>query len=177
MVPSSSILARRISWTEEPGGLQSVESSTHHSPQEPGPSKIQKAPTKPEAQRPDRQDLDLDFECFVTSVLWLLSCHALNPKYTLCKVPVSIQGSSVSRISLALRRTTRTTGVNHRISLGSLVTQMVKESACNAGALGSISGLGRSPGGEHSNPLQYSCLENSKDRGAMSLGYQRVGHG
>ena len=82
----------------------------------------------------------MDFECFVTSVLWLLSCHALNPKYTLCKVPVSIQGSSVSRISPALRRTTRTTGVNHRISLGSLVTQMVKESACNAGALGSISG-------------------------------------
>ena len=35
-----------------------------------------------------------------------------------------------------------------------------KESACNAGDLGSISGLGRSPGGRHGNPLQYSCLEN-----------------
>ena len=34
------------------------------------------------------------------------------------------------------------------------------ESACNAGDLGSIYGLGRSPGGEHGNPLQYSCLEN-----------------
>ena len=33
-----------------------------------------------------------------------------------------------------------------------------KESACNAGDLGSISGLGRSPGGGHGNPLQYSCL-------------------
>ena len=32
-----------------------------------------------------------------------------------------------------------------------------KESTCN---LGSIPGLGRSPGGGHSNPLQYSCLEN-----------------
>ena len=35
-----------------------------------------------------------------------------------------------------------------------------KESVCNAGDLGSISGLGRSPGGGHGNPLQDSCLEN-----------------
>ena len=34
------------------------------------------------------------------------------------------------------------------------------ESTCNAGNLGSIPGLGRSPGGGHSNPLEYSCLEN-----------------
>ena len=38
-----------------------------------------------------------------------------------------------------------------------------KESACNAGDLGSISGLGRSPGGGHGNQLQYSGLENSRD--------------
>ena len=36
-----------------------------------------------------------------------------------------------------------------------------KESACNAGDLGSIPGLGRSPGGGHDNLLQYSCHENS----------------
>ena len=35
-----------------------------------------------------------------------------------------------------------------------------KESTCNAGDLGLISELGRSPGGRHGNPLQYSCLEN-----------------
>ena len=35
-----------------------------------------------------------------------------------------------------------------------------KESACKAEDPGSIPGLGRSPGGEHGNPLQYSCLEN-----------------
>ena len=35
-----------------------------------------------------------------------------------------------------------------------------KESACNGGDLGSISGLGSSLGGGHGNPLQYSCLEN-----------------
>ena len=41
-----------------------------------------------------------------------------------------------------------------------------KESACNAGELGLIPGLGRSPGEGNGNPLQYSCLENSMDRGA-----------
>ena len=41
-----------------------------------------------------------------------------------------------------------------------------KESACNAGDLGSIPGLGRSPGEGNGNPLQYSSLENSMDRGA-----------
>ena len=46
-----------------------------------------------------------------------------------------------------------------------------KESACNVGDLDSIPGLGRSPGDlqeifVHSNPLQYSCLESSMDRGA-----------
>jgi len=38
-----------------------------------------------------------------------------------------------------------------------------KESACNAGELGSIPGLGRSPGKEKGYPLQYSGLENSMD--------------
>ena len=41
-----------------------------------------------------------------------------------------------------------------------------KESACNSGDLGSIPGLGRSPGEENGNPLWNSCLENSMDRGA-----------
>jgi len=41
-----------------------------------------------------------------------------------------------------------------------------KESACNAGYPGSVRGLGRSPGEANGNPLQYSCLENSMDRGA-----------
>ena len=41
-----------------------------------------------------------------------------------------------------------------------------KESACNAGDMGSIPGLGRSPGGGHGNPLQCSCLENPMGRGA-----------
>ena len=42
----------------------------------------------------------------------------------------------------------------------------VKESACNVGVLGSIPGLGRSPGEGNGNLLQYSCLENPMDGGA-----------
>ena len=41
-----------------------------------------------------------------------------------------------------------------------------KESAYNAGDLGLIPGWGRSPGGGHGSPLQYSRLENPMDRGA-----------
>ena len=54
-----------------------------------------------------------------------------------------------------------------------------KESAYKAGDLGSIPGLGRSPGEGNGNLLQYSCLENSMDRGAwwvQSMGPQRVRH-
>ena len=54
-----------------------------------------------------------------------------------------------------------------------------KESVCNAGDLGSISGSGRSPGEGNGYPLQYSCLENPMDRGAwqvQSVGSQRVRH-
>ena len=49
-----------------------------------------------------------------------------------------------------------------------------KEPATNAGDIrdvGSIPALGRSLGGGHGNPLQYSCLENPMDRGAWQVGY------
>ena len=54
-----------------------------------------------------------------------------------------------------------------------------KESACNAGDLGSIPGSGRSPGEGNGNSLQYSHLENPIDRGtwwAIVHGVARVGH-
>ena len=41
-----------------------------------------------------------------------------------------------------------------------------KESACSAGDIASIHGLGRSPEERNDNPFEYSCLENSMDRGA-----------
>ena len=43
---------------------------------------------------------------------------------------------------------------------------MVKNLPANAGDLGLIPGLGRSPGEGNGNPLQFSCLENPMDRGA-----------
>ena len=52
-----------------------------------------------------------------------------------------------------------------------------KVSACNAGDPGLIPGSGSSPGKGNGKPLQYSCLENSMDRGAWwvkSMGSQRV---
>ena len=49
-----------------------------------------------------------------------------------------------------------------------------KESACNAGDLGSIPGQRRSPGGGHDKPLQYSCLEYPTDRGVWQATVHRV---
>ena len=43
---------------------------------------------------------------------------------------------------------------------------VMRETACTAGGLGSIPGLGRSPGEGNGNPLQYSSLRNQMDRGA-----------
>ena len=59
--------------------------------------------------------------------------------------------------------------MTHRLSGASQVVLVVKNLPASAGDLkdaGSILRLGRSAGGEHSNPLQYSCLENPMDRGA-----------
>ena len=57
----------------------------------------------------------------------------------------------------------------------SLLAQAVKNLPCNAGDLGSISGLGRSPGGEHGNPLEYSCLKNREGQRSLA-GYSPWGH-
>ena len=54
-----------------------------------------------------------------------------------------------------------------------------KESTCNAGDLGAILGVGRSPGRGNGNPVQYSCQENFMDRGAWRAivhGAARVRH-
>ena len=56
---------------------------------------------------------------------------------------------------------------------------MVKNPPANAGVVGSIAGLGRSPGEGNGNPVQYSCLRNLMDReadGLQSMGLQRAGH-
>ena len=50
-----------------------------------------------------------------------------------------------------------------------------KESSCNAEDLGSIPGLGKSLGGDHGNPFQYSCLENPYGQRSL-VGYSPWGH-
>ena len=52
---------------------------------------------------------------------------------------------------------------------------MVKNPPANAGDSGSIPGSGRSPGGGHGNPLQYSCLENPHGQRSLA-GYSPWGH-
>ena len=64
--------------------------------------------------------------------------------------------------------------LGHRVCMGFPGSSAGKESACNAGGPGLIPGLGRSPGGGHGNPLQYSCLENPMDR--ILVGYSPWGH-
>ena len=63
------------------------------------------------------------------------------------------------------------------IAGASQVVLVIKNSPANAGDArdtGSVLGSGRSPGGGHGNPLQYSCLENPMDRGALWATVQRV---
>ena len=52
---------------------------------------------------------------------------------------------------------------------------MAKKSPANVRDMGSIPGLGRSPGGGHGNPLQYSCLENPHGQRSLA-GYSPWGH-
>ena len=65
------------------------------------------------------------------------------------------------------------------MSLGFSCSSVSKASACNAGDLGSVLGLGSSPGEEKGSSFQCSCLENSMDREAWQTtvhGIARVGH-
>ena len=66
---------------------------------------------------------------------------------------------------------------SHRVGQASQVVLVEKNPPANAGDIrdmGSIPGSGRSPGGGHGNPLQYSCLENPMDRRAWRSTVHRV---
>ena len=68
-------------------------------------------------------------------------------------------------------------GRRSRVVEASQVALVVKNPPANAGDIrdaGLVPGLGRYPGGEHGNPLQYSCLENPMDRGARLAIVHRV---
>ena len=55
-----------------------------------------------------------------------------------------------------------------------LVVKNISANAGNIRDMGSVPGLGRSPGGGYGNPVQYSCLENPMDRGAWGATVHRV---
>ena len=62
-------------------------------------------------------------------------------------------------------------------SMSSQVVLVVKNLPVNAGDMrdvGSVLGSGKSPGGDHGNPFQYSCLENPMDRRAWQAAVHRV---
>ena len=63
----------------------------------------------------------------------------------------------------------------HTVLWASLVAQLIKTSACNAGDPGSIPELGRSPGGGHGIAFQYSCLGNPHGQRRLA-GYSPQGH-
>ena len=76
-----------------------------------------------------------------------------------------------------IKRTKNTKEHTHKRTKASQVVLVVKimpDSARDAGDVGSIPGLGRSPGEGNSYPLQYSCLENHMDRGAWEATVHRV---
>ena len=81
----------------------------------------------------------------------------------------AVHRSALLQISLPLLSYFSMTPQRRRTTLtghwASLCSSVGKESVGNAGDSGLISGSGRSPGEGNGNPLQYSCLENSMDRG------------
>ena len=82
--------------------------------------------------------------------------------------------SFISLLFISKKTSDRVNPLVHRLLHFSLVIFFPggsdsKESACNAGDLGSIPGSGRSPGEGNGNPLQYSSLENSMDRRACQV--------
>ena len=88
------------------------------------------------------------------SISWRFTSHKPNPQYSLFfwKSNLEIVKAFILKILIFFQ--------------GFLSSSVGKASACNVGALGSIPGLGSSPGEGNGNPLQYSCLENPMDRGA-----------
>ena len=168
MAPHSSTLAWKIPWTEEPGRLQSVGSLS---------------------------------QTWLSDFTFTFHFHALEKEMAThssvlaWRIPGTEEpGGLPSLGSHRVGHDIATNILSHAIikNSGIFIADPVslnllgfpggsdgKESACNAGVPGSIPGSGRSPGEGNGNPLQYSCLENSMDRGACRLQpmvLQRIGH-
>ena len=106
--------------------------------------------------------------CDFTTPVPFLPAHVISSPRTLLSPPPKDMGTLGVLVVIAgpIRGDT--------FSLGSTGGSNGEESACNAEDLDSIPGSGRSPGEENGNPLQYSCLENSMDRGALWITVHEV---
>ena len=71
------------------------------------------------------------------------------------------------RVLIHMKRSLRKNNIVYKATQDFSGGSEVKASAGNVGVPGSIPGLGRPPGEGNGNPLQYSCLENPMDRGAL----------
>ena len=146
MAPHSSTLAWKIPWMEEPGRLQSTGSWR----------------------------VGHDWATSLSLFTFMHWRRKWQP------TPVFLPGESQGRGSLVgchLWGRTESDTTERLSSSNSSWCLSSKESACNAGDtedVGLTPGSGRSSGGGHGNPLQYSCLENPVDRGTWQATVHRV---
>ena len=133
----------------------------------------------------ESQRLDLQSVCLPKGSLCLEPCHQVGSPYSplLGRIFSSLFIVANKMGQLPMRRDKFKMLIKREIweqvhlKVGFLGGVSGEEPACKAGGAGdegSIPGLGRSPGGGHGNPLQYSCWENPIDRGAWWVRSQRV---
>ena len=105
----------------------------------------------------------------------VLGCFIKNSKLaSLCFIKKHPKEEQWSLHICHLGHHFRVVPCNPRASQGVLVVKNLPVNAADIRNWGSIPGLGRSPGGGHGNPLQYTCLENPMDRGAWQAMVHRV---
>ena len=183
MAPHSSTLAWKIPWTEEPGRLQSMGSlrvghdwvtslslftfmhwrrKWQPTPvflpgESQGPGSLVAAVYGVAQSRTWLKRLGILHTGEIKLYVYILLNfhHSLNFVFKTC-VCVMVHALSLLWIPWL-----------YPLYWASLVAQVVKNLPVNAGDMGSISGLGRSPGEGNGNLLQYSCLGNPKDRRAL----------
>ena len=125
------------------------------------------APHKLELGDLNEKHLRKSHKCCTWLRITEIQFRKIHPIYP-CTKTFSTLKSLFSFCSLSVKKKSRL--INWEIGIGMYILLPIKsgflgsstgkESACNAGDPGSIHGLGRSPGGGHGNPLQYSYLEN-----------------
>ena len=180
----SSILAWRIPWTEEPGRLQSM-----------GLQRVEhdltmKTTTTKYVYIPMYINISMWTHTYTQRIGRMVLICVCSPQKSLMRLVCLHDGGSCSKIQhfrqphLIGLQTLSGLFIPHLHFLLSWKKYIYniqwlpgssdsKESACSEGDPGSIPGLGRSPGEENGNALQYSCLENPMDKGA----WQAAVHG